>query len=34
MDYIDKELIEYDEINSENNFINKINVLLDLNPSS
>jgi len=30
MDYIDKELIEYDEINSENNFINKINVLLDL----
>lgn len=30
MDYIDKELIEYEPINSENNFINKLNVLLDL----
>lgn len=30
MDYIDKELIEYEPINDENNFINKLNVLLDL----
>ena len=30
MDCIDKELIEYEPINEENNFINKLNVLLDL----
>jgi hypothetical protein len=30
MDYIDKDLIEYEPINDENNFINKLNVLLDL----
>ena len=27
---LDKELIEYEPINDENNFINKLNVLLDL----
>ena len=27
---LDKELIEYSPINEENNFINKLNVLLDL----
>ena len=30
MDYIDKELIEYEPIDNENDFINKLNLLLDL----